>query len=544
MQLLSCAPGNSHAGPACCPHQAGAYPQLLMSVLRLILGDQLNEQHSWFRTPPDQDDAIYVMMEIRSETDYARHHIQKIVGFFLAMRHFAARLTAQGRRVHYLKLHDPQNRQSFTANLTWLAQYYQATAIAYQLPDEHRLDIELAQLSSCFNIPVHVVDSEHFLSERDAVQRLFSGKKTYLMETFYRSIRRRYQLLMEEDGSTPLTGQWNYDQDNRQPLPAAVDIPPVLHFEKNAHDVYDEILQAGIITIGRLEDPSAFDWPTSRAEHLQLLQHFIQHRLRAFGTYQDAMTSRHDLLFHARISFGLNTKMIHPLEVIEAAVQSWRENPAAISFAQVEGFVRQIAGWREFMRGVYWAQMPAYANTNYFNHQAKLPEFYWTGRTKMRCLAHAIGQSLDSAYAHHIQRLMITGNFALLLGVRPDYVDQWYLGVYMDAIEWVELTNTRGMSQYADGGLLATKPYVSSGNYIHKMSDYCGQCPYNPKEKTASNACPFNSLYWDFMHRHRQLLANNPRIGMAYKNWDRMDELQRQAVLEKAAWVKDNVNSL
>ena len=515
-----------------------------MPVLKLILGDQLNENHSWFNTPLDQDEDIYVMMEIRTETDYTRHHIQKIIGFFLAMRHFANHLTAQGRKVHYLRLNDPQNLQSFTANLTWLAKYYQATAIAYQLPDEYRLDNELAKLSSSVGLPVHVFDTEHFLSERKDVQQLFAGKKTYLMESFYRSIRRRYQLLMEEDGTTPTTGQWNYDQDNRQPLPAAVDIPAVIHFEKNVRDLYEEIERAGIKTIGRLEDWSKFNWPTTRAEQLQLLQHFIRYRLHAFGTYQDAMSSRHYLLFHSQLSFGLNTKMIHPLEVIGAAVKSWQENPAAISFAQVEGFVRQIAGWREFMRGVYWAQMPAYANSNYFNHQAQLPEFYWTGQTKMHCMAHAIGQSLDTAYAHHIQRLMVTGNFALLLGVRPEEVDEWYLGIYMDAIEWVELTNTRGMSQYADGGLLATKPYVSSGNYINKMSDYCGKCPYNPKEKTSHDACPFNSLYWDFMQRNRPLLAKNPRIGMVYKNWDRMDQLQQQAIIEKAAWIKQHVNSL
>ena len=515
-----------------------------MSVLRLILGDQLNEHHSWFSTPPDQDEAIYVMMEIRSETDYAQHHIQKIIGFFLAMRHFAGYLKAQGRKIHYLQLQDPGNRQSFTANLIWLADHYQATAIAYQLPDEYRLDSELAQLSSSLNIPVHIFDTEHFLSERKTVAQLFAGKRTYLMETFYRHIRRSYQLLMEGDGSTPLTGQWNYDQDNRQPLPAAVDIPPVLRFERNVSSLHDEIQQAGIQTMGRIKDPTQFDWPITRGEQLQLLHHFIHHRLHAFGTYQDAMSSRHYLLFHSQLSFGLNTKMIHPLEVIKAAIQSWQENPGTISFAQVEGFVRQIAGWREFMRGVYWAQMPAYANSNYFNHQAELPQFYWTGQTKMYCLAHAIGQSLESAYAHHIQRLMVTGNFALLLGVKPEYVDQWYLGVYMDAIEWVELTNTRGMSQYADGGLLATKPYVSSGNYINKMSDYCNHCPYNPKEKIGPKACPFNSLYWDFMYRHRQLLAKNPRIGMVYKNWDRMDEIQQQAILQQAIWVKENIDSL
>lgn len=256
------------------------------------------------------------------------------------------------------------------------------------------------------------------------------------------------------------------------------------------------------------------------------------------------MTDRHYLLFHSKLSFAMNVKLLSPLEVCQASIQHWEEHQDDIEIAQIEGFVRQIIGWREYMRGVYWAQMPDYAEKNFFEHDAKLPSWYWTGDTKMKCLQHAIGQSLEHAYAHHIQRLMVTGNFALLIGVHPDEVDQWYLGIYIDALQWVEITNTRGMSQYADGGLLATKPYVASANYMNKMSDYCKNCHYNHRKKTEDDACPFNTLYWDFMDRHRDKLENNARIGMAYRTWDRYDDDQKEDILRKAAWVKENIEDL
>ena len=273
--------------------------------------------------------------------------------------------------------------------------------------------------------------------------------------------------------------------------------------------------------------------PITRRQSLALLKHFLNYGLPCFGTYQDAMTVDSWSLFHSRLSFALNAKLLDPLEVIRAALQRWEEERGHISIAQIEGFVRQILGWREYMRGIYWALMPEFESMNFFGHTARLPGWYWSGETRMHCLAQAVGQSLDYAYAHHIQRLMITGNFALLAGVAPDEVNAWYLGVYVDALEWVEMPNTRGMSQFAEGGLIATKPYVSSANYIHKMSDYCSGCFYDHKRRHGGKACPFNSLYWHFLERHRNLLSKNPRMGTMYRVLDKMEKDERRRVLSQ-----------
>ncbi|MGD9058781.1 MAG: hypothetical protein PVF38_21745, partial [Desulfobacterales bacterium] len=258
----------------------------------------------------------------------------------------------------------------------------------------------------------------------------------------------------------------------------------------------------------------------------------------------DAMTTESWSLFHARISFALNAKMLHPLEVIEAAIRTWKKQKRNIKIQQIEGFVRQILGWREYMRGIYWTLMPKLGRMNFFSHRAALPDFYWTAETKMRCMQAAIGQSLEHAYAHHIQRLMVTGNFALLSGVHPDQVEEWYLGVYIDAIQWVEMPNTRAMSQWADGGLVATKPYVSSANYINKMSDYCSQCSYDRQKAHEESACPFNCLFWDFFHRHRKKLEKNARIGMMYRTWNRKDSEDQKRILKQAEFYKKDLNRL
>ncbi|MDX2282579.1 MAG: cryptochrome/photolyase family protein [Bacteroidia bacterium] len=499
-------------------------------TLRLILGDQLNPQHSWFRQP---DPAVrYVMMELRQETDYVRHHIQKITGFFLAMRAFAAELQAQGHQVHYITLDDPANTQSLTGNLDALMQQWAARRFEYLLPDEYRLDQQLRQYAQALPVPSAAADTEHFLTERDTLARLFAGKKTYLMETFYRAMRKRHRILMETD-TEPLTGRWNYDAENRSRYDGAVPVPEPPPYVRDVQALVRMIQAMGVQSFGNVEE-TRFIWPVTRQEALDLLEFFVQQCLPWFGRYQDAMVQQHWSLFHARLSFVLNIKLLHPMEVIGRAVAAWEAEPERISIAQVEGFVRQIAGWREYMRGVYWAQMPGYASQNYFGHSRPLPAWYWTGETKMNCLRHAIGQSLDYAYAHHIQRLMVTGNFALLAGIDPAEVDAWYLGVYIDAIEWVEITNTRGMSQYADGGLVGSKPYVSTAAYIDKMSDYCGSCAYSRKLRHGPGACPFNSLYWHFYHRHAELLARNPRIGFAYKTLQAMSEAERSATLAQA----------
>jgi deoxyribodipyrimidine photolyase-related protein len=507
--------------------------------LRLILGDQLNLHHPWFGEVDPQ--VLYVFIEARSEAEYVIHHVQKVVAFFVAMRAFERTLSEAGHHTHYVRLDDPDNAGDFARNIRRLVEQYGVREVEYQLPDEHRLDRVLAELEGALPVPVRAVDTFHFYTERDELESFFRGKKLYLMENFYRHMRKKHRVLM--DHGQPVTGQWNYDEDNRKRLPDGEVIPKAKLFVRDVSDVVAMIRAAGVKTIGNLE-PERFVWPVTRKEALELLEHFIEHLLPRFGVYQDAMTPRDWSLFHSRLSFSMNVKLLSPKEVVDAVERRWRADPDHASIAQVEGFIRQILGWREYMRGIYWAKMPAYASLNFFGHQRKLPSWFWTGQTKMRCVAHAVEQSLDYAYAHHIQRLMVTGNFALLAGIAPDEVDAWYLGIYIDAIEWVELPNTRGMSQFADGGIVGSKPYVSSAHYINKMSSYCKGCAYKASEKVGVDACPFNSLYWHFYDRHRELLESNPRIGMMYRTWDKMDPSAREALLAQAEDYLERLDSL
>ncbi|MEA5460284.1 cryptochrome/photolyase family protein [Arcicella sp. LKC2W] len=503
-------------------------------TLRLILGDQLNHQHSWYQQK-DQN-IFYVLMEIRQETNYVNHHIQKIIAFFTAMRAFAEDLRTQGHRVIYLKLDDEKNTQSLTNNLDNLIQELDIEIFEYQQPDEYRLSEQLkdfAQKSGC--------DTEHFMISPTDFSDFFKGKKTFLMENFYRMMRKKYGILM--DGSEPLTGQWNYDADNRKKLPNNHRPIEPITFDKDVSQIYNLVQKQEIKTIGRI-NPKAFIWATTRTESLALLDFFVENCLENFGTYEDAMHPSYWSIYHSRLSFSMNVKLISPLEIIEKSVKFWEENQDKISISQIEGFARQIIGWREYMRGIYWTKMPDYENLNYFNHERKLPNWFWNGQTKMNCLKHSVGQSLDFAYAHHIQRLMIIGNFSLLAGIHPDQVDEWYLGVYIDAIQWVEITNTRGMSQYADGGIVGSKPYVASANYIDKMSHYCGTCFYDKSKKTGFKACPFNSLYWDFYDRHADKLSKNPRIGMAYVTWNKMQPSQKAEILKQAEIYLNDIENL
>ncbi len=517
-----------------------------MKTLKLLLGDQLNENHSWFNDQTDNSETLFVLMEMRQETDYVRHHIQKIVGFFLAMRHFANIITNKGFQVKFFQLEDANNQQDLTKNLDYLIDKHSIEYFEYQLPDEYRLDEQLKRYCDKLNeqnIETKAVSSEHFMAKRMEVAQTFEGKKTYLLETFYRNMRKRYNILMEADGKTPLTGKWNYDGENRKKLPKKIDIPRQLRYNRNVSALVQSIKNQGIETIGRIEE-KYFDWAVTREESLEVLNDFIKNRLHAFGKYQDAMTERDDLVFHSKLSFAMNIKLLSPLEVVNACIEYWQENQDKINIAQIEGFVRQIIGWREYMRGVYWAKMPEYATRNFFENTRKLPEFFWTGKTNMNCLSHAINQSLDTAYAHHIQRLMVTGNFAAMIGVHPDEVDAWYLGIYMDAIEWVEITNTRGMSQFADGGLVGTKPYVASANYMHKMGEYCTNCKYDRKEKFTDNACPLNSLYWNFYDKNQEKLKGNNRVSMMFRMLDKMDSETRAKTLEKAQYYLEHLEDL
>jgi deoxyribodipyrimidine photolyase-related protein len=511
-----------------------------MKALRLILGDQLNINHSWFTEV--NDDVQYVLMEIRTETDYVWHHIQKIAGFFAAMRNFSEVLIQLGHQVVYIKLDDADNYQSFEQNLTKLLSEKDFLHFEYLLPDEYRLDQVLRKYGKTLPIPTIVSDTEHFLSTREELGDFFKGKRNYLMENFYHYMRIKHKVLMDDD-SQPVTGKWNYDSENRKKLPLNHAAATPLIFENDLSDIVELIRKTDIKTIGTV-DAKNYIWPITRQQCLNLLEFFVKECLPLFGTYQDAMTPHEWSLYHSRLSFAMNTKQIAPGEVIQRAVNEWTTRPEQIQYNQLEGFVRQILGWREYMRGIYWLKMPEFESLNYFDNVNTLPDWYWTGKTKMNCLSHSIGQSLDRAYAHHIQRLMITGNFALLAGVHPDEVDAWYLGIYIDALQWVEITNTRGMSQFADGGIIGTKPYVSSAAYINKMSHYCETCFYNKSIKTGAKACPFNSLYWNFYDQHKDKLSKNPRVGMMYKIWDKMQPAVKADILLQAKYYMEHINEL
>ena len=509
-------------------------------TLRLILGDQLNISHSWFKAV--DENVTYVLMEIRTETDYVQHHIQKVIGIFAAMQAFTAELRLQKHNVIYIKLNDENNLQSFDKNCDLVILKNNFTHFEYQLPDEYRVDEHLKLFCTSLSISFKAFDTEHFYSSRNELGDLFKGKKMYLMETFYRYMRKKHQVLII-DGDKPLHGKWNFDEDNRKKLPKEHKPTPPFLFENNVSEIETEIKKSTIKTIG-VVDAKNFLWPINRKQSLTLLDFFVKECLPLFGTFQDAMAPTEWSLYHSRLSFSMNVKLVSPHEIVNRAIKEYTNRPDEIEYNQLEGFVRQIIGWREYMRGIYWLKMPEYATLNYFEHTQKLPQWFWTGKTKMNCMKNAIDQSLQYAYAHHIQRLMITGNFALLAGVDPTEVDKWYLGIYIDAFEWVEITNTRGMSQFADGGIVGSKPYVSSATYINKMSSYCTSCYYDKAKKTGDKACPFNSLYWNFYDKHESKLSKNPRIGMMYNVWRKMQPNAKAELLEQADYYLNHINEL
>lgn len=510
-----------------------------MKKLRLILGDQLNHEHSWF--DEKNSDVLYVMAEMRQETDYVKHHIQKVVAFFMSMRNFATHLKENGHEVCYYKISDKDNPNELTALLSALISKEKIECFEYQLPDEYRLDVQLKDICESLKIDFKVFDSEHFYTSRTELSEFFDGKKMLLMENFYRMMRKKHHVLMQ--GSQPEGNLWNFDKDNRLKYKGQVPIPVAIGFQQNIEEILSEIEKANVATFGKI-DSKKFNWPTSRKACLEQLNYFCTHLLKHFGDYEDAMHTDEKFLFHSRLSFAMNIKMLSPKEVIETVVDFYHENEEDITISQVEGFVRQILGWREYVRGIYWKEMPNYGKMNALENHNKLPDFYWTGNTKMNCMQKALSQSLEEAYAHHIQRLMIIGNFSLLTQKHPDEVDAWYLGVYIDAIEWVELPNTRGMSQYADGGILATKPYVSSGSYINKMSNYCSSCHYNVKDKLGDKACPFNSLYWHFLDEKKENFANNQRMAMMMSLLKKMKPEEIAATKEKAITLLENIENL
>jgi len=506
-----------------------------MKIVRLILGDQLNQNHSWFSNV--NDDITYVIAEMRQETDYVKHHIQKVVAFFLAMRSFRDDLTQKGHRFIYYKLNDKNNPQDLAQIISNTIKETNAEKFEYQLPDEYRLDQQLQKICSSLTIATDSFDTEHFYTTRYELKDFYTGKKQMVMESFYRMMRKKHSIMVTND--QPEGGKWNYDQSNRNKWKGKTPIPKEKEFSKNVDEIVQMLNDKNVQTFGNI-DSTEFPWPVSREECLNTLDYFCNELLPHFGYYQDAMHTDEKFLFHSRLSFAMNAKILAPNEVINTVLDHFYDKSNDINISQVEGFVRQILGWREYMRGIYWKEMPKYKELNTLNNTNKLPEFFWTGDTKMNCLKKAIGQSLDASYAHHIQRLMVIGNFSLLTQIDPDEVDKWYLGVYIDAIEWVEITNTRGMSQFADGGIVATKPYVSSANYINKMSNYCSGCHYSHTKKIGKKACPFNSLYWNFLSDKKEHFKDNQRMNMMMALLNKMEGKKLAEIQERAAEIIKN----
>ncbi|WP_299011004.1 cryptochrome/photolyase family protein [uncultured Tenacibaculum sp.] len=506
-------------------------------ILRVLLGDQLNESHSWFKQKNKK--VVYAMFEMKQETEYVKHHIQKVVGFFLAMRSFAKKLEEKGHAVEYFKISDSHNTHNLIKNIKVLQKKYSITKIEYQLPDEFRLDVQFKNELKSLQIPVKSYDTEHFYTTRNELKEFSEGRKKTVMEDFYRYMRKKHKILVENN--EPVGGKWNYDASNRKKWNQDELVPLPYETNIDCKALLKELNEAEVVTFG--EETLTFTYPINREQAIKQLDFFCDNLLEFFGDYQDAMHSSQDFLFHSRLSFALNLKLVAPREVVEKVVDVFYKKPS-IAVSQAEGFIRQVLGWREYMRGVYWQLGEDFKKKNFFNNKVSLPDFFWTGKTKMNCVKQSLKNSLNNAYAHHIQRLMILGNLALLLEVHPDEVDAWYLGVYIDAVEWVQLPNTRGMSQYADGGIVATKPYVSSASYINKMSNYCKECSYNYKTKTEEDSCPYNTLYWEFLYKNKEKLKNNHRMRMMYTLLQKMEiSKDFSEILEKAKTIKQKINS-
>ncbi len=499
-----------------------------MTILRLVLGDQLTPGLSALSDLAQGD--VVLMAEVMGECTYVRHHAKKIVLVLSAMRHFAAALRARGVTVDYVALDDVDNTHSLRGEMLRAASRHGATRIVVTEPGEWRLLDDMRQWQVAAGCDVEIRDDDRFLASRREFRAWASGKRSLRLEFFYREMRRRHGVLME--GEEPAGGQWNFDPENRKKLPAKIAVPDVPAF---APDATTRAVMAMVAE--RFADhigvPEGFSLPVTADDAQAALDDFIAHRLAGFGDWQDAMKIDAPFLFHSLVSTSLNLGLLDPLDIIRRAEAAWRSGRVPINAA--EGFIRQILGWREFIRGIYWLHMPRYATLNALDAVRDLPEFYWSGATRMRCMAQAIGQTVAHAYAHHIQRLMITGNFALLAGIHPDQVDAWYLAVYADAYEWVEMPNTRGMALFADGGIVGSKPYAASGAYINRMSDYCRSCHYDVADATGARACPFNFLYWDFMARHADRLAGNNRLAMPLRNLERMKPDRLAAMRERAA---------
>ena len=508
-----------------------------LRTLVIVLGDQLDLDAAAFDSFDSAQDAAW-MAEVAEEATHVWSSKPRTVMFLAAMRHFAHALHEAGRALRYTRLDDTSHHGSLAAQLSADIKRLQPKRLVMTAPGDWRVLQAIKAEAQANGLPLEIREDRHFYCSVKDFAAHARGRQSLRMEYFYREMRKRHGVLMGGPaGDQPEGGQWNFDADNREAFattgPGAV--PPRAVFEP---DVLTREVMA-LVEERFAHHPGSlnhFAWPVTRSQALAALQRFITERLPLFGRYQDAMWPGEPWLYHAHLAAALNLKLLSAREVVDAAVAAYRAGHAPL--ASVEGFVRQILGWREYVRGIYWTRMPRYAELNALDAQQDLPAWYWTGATPMACLRDAITQTLQHGYAHHIQRLMVTGLFALMYGVQPQQIHAWYLAVYVDAVEWVELPNTLGMSQYADGGLMASKPYVATGKYIQRMSPYCKGCRFDPAQRTGDTACPFTTLYWDFLMRHETTLAANPRMALQVKNVARLNDAQKQAIRERAAAIR------
>lgn len=499
-----------------------------MPALRLVLADQLSRSVASLRDVAKPDDVI-LLAEVSEEATYVKHHKQKLVFLFSAMRSFAEDLATDGWQVRYVKLDDPDNTGSLIGEVERALLDQKLDEVICTACGEYRLSEDMATWETRLGVPVSILSDDRFLCSPEEFATWAKERKSLRMEFFYREMRKKTGILMR-DGK-PEGGVWNFDQENRKKLPKGYQPPP-------PPPLVDAPVIAEVKALVERRFPdhfgtlNEFRYGVTRDEALTRLGIFIEQCLPMFGDYQDAMATNEDFINHGLISAYLNAGLLEPLEVCHAAEEAYKDGIAPLN--AVEGFIRQIIGWREFVRGIYWLKMPAYKATNALSAKAALPAFYWTGETDMHCVSEAVRNTRDHAYAHHIQRLMVTGNLALLLGIAPDEINDWYLSVYADAYEWVELPNTHGMAIWADGGVLGSKPYAASGAYINRMSNYCSGCKYKVRERTGEDACPFNYLYWDFMIRHEEIFRKNPRMGMVYRNLDKKEASEIERIRSSA----------
>ena len=508
-------------------------PNNLPSKVRhlvIVLGDQLDAESSALQDFDPAQDVVW-MAEVAEESTHVWSSKQRIAVFLSAMRHFASDLRTRGLPLHYTQLDEVGNAGTLGLELSAAITQLKPAALVMTAPGDWRVLQSLRAVAAQHALALDLRDDTHFFSTVREFAAHAQGRKQLRLEYWYRELRHKHAILM--DGKEPVGGQWNFDADNRESFGKAgpQDVPAPTRFAPDA--TTQEVM--ALVNTQFANHPGSlqsFGWPVTRAQALVALQTFIEQRLPLFGQYEDAMWAGEAWLYHSHLSCALNLKLLNPREVVHAAEAAYRAGHAPLAAA--EGFIRQILGWREFVRGIYWLHMPEYLTRNALNAQAELPAWYWTGNTDMACLKDAIGQTLEHGYAHHIQRLMVTGLYALLLGVKPQAVHSWYLSVYVDAVEWVELPNTLGMGQFGDGGLMASKPYVASGKYIQRMSNHCKGCRYDPALSTGATACPFTTLYWDFLMRHEVLLKKNPRMAMQLKNLARLDAPAREAISAQA----------